>query len=224
MESRTRPERITNENMWHGCKNAGFGHGWTTGKCRGACESEISAINRSSRLAMVEIEQTAESLPFFDLARLVRGFGAGKGDDVVDPLVRSFRMVVRDVFVKDVFQRWLPKQDHLVQAFAFDGADPALGKGVQIRAARRQDHRFDPNGLEDFVKSGRVFSVPIMNEILGPCHGRVRSRHVAGDLLDPSVGRVWRDAAENDSAGLQMNEEENVVGGEAIGGPDLGGN
>ena len=125
--------------MWHGCKIAGFGHGLRTGKRRGACESEIVAITRSSRLAMVEIEQTAESLPFFDLARLMHGFSAGNGDDVVDPLMRPFLVIMGHVFVEDVLERFFSEKDHLVQALGFDGADPTLGEGVQIRAAGRQD-------------------------------------------------------------------------------------
>jgi len=89
MESRAGSERITKENMLNARNNAGSGQGCATGKRR-RCKSEIAAINRSSRLAMVEIQQAAEPLAFFDLAGLVRSFSAGKEDDVVDPLVRSF--------------------------------------------------------------------------------------------------------------------------------------
>ena len=88
---------------------------------------------------MVEIEQTAQSLPFLDTSGLVRCFSGGKGDDIVDPLMRTFGMVVGDVFVENVFQRVFSEKDHLVQAFAFDGANPAFGERVEIRAAGWQD-------------------------------------------------------------------------------------
>ncbi len=83
---------MTNENVLKGNKNTGSGRGCATGKGRRFFEPETA--HWSGAFAMVEIQQSAESLALFDPSGLVRGFGAGKGDDVVDSLVRTFGVII----------------------------------------------------------------------------------------------------------------------------------
>ena len=112
LESQAGAERITNENALKGRKNAGFGHGCAWEGPEMLRTGDRPLLRRSGRLAMVEIQQTAEPLAFFDVAGLVRSFSAGKGDDVVDPLVGTFPMIMGHVFVENVFERLFSEKDY----------------------------------------------------------------------------------------------------------------
>ena len=63
--------------------------------------------------------------------------------DIALALVIALGMVVFDIFLEGPSQRTLAKEDHLGQALLLHRPDPALGIGIQVRAAGRQHERFD---------------------------------------------------------------------------------
>ena len=50
----------------------------------------------------------------------------------------ALRMIVRGEFGQRTFQRALPEQDQLRQAFLLDRADPSFGKGIRVSFQMRR--------------------------------------------------------------------------------------
>jgi hypothetical protein len=67
-----------------------------------------------------------------------------KQENVTLPLVIPFSMIMFDVLAQRSLQGALAKEDHLGQALLLHRPDPALRKGIQVQAARRQRERFNP--------------------------------------------------------------------------------
>ena len=63
-------------------------------------------------------------------------------------------------------ERRFPKQDEPRQALLLDRSDPPLRIGVEIRRPWRQRHPRDTSIIDDLLKGGAVFPVPVMDEIL----------------------------------------------------------
>ena len=78
-------------------------------------------------------------------------------------------------------------------------------------------------GMEDGIEVLGEFGIAIMEQEAGIGHGPVAGGEVAGDLFQPGLVGEWSDASEDDAAGLEMEEEEDVAGGQAGGGPDFSG-
>jgi ABC-type uncharacterized transport system substrate-binding protein len=102
------------------------------------------AVGPSRRLTMIVAQEPAQPLaaahgPLGLLTRRPR-----EQQDVALPLVIPLGMEMVDVFAQRPPQRALAKEDHLGQALFLDRPHPALGVGIQVRAARRQRERFNP--------------------------------------------------------------------------------
>jgi hypothetical protein len=137
--------------------------------------------------------------------------------------VISFLLMMRPIFLEHIGQRALPKEDQLVQALASEGADPAFGIRVQIRALRRQFDGFDARRLQDLVKTLGKFGVPVVEQIAGAGQLACDPGDIARDLFNPElIGRVGQPAQHN-LARPQMNEKEHVNGDQSGGRPDFGG-
>jgi hypothetical protein len=101
------------------------------------------AETRSVRLrglAMVELEQAAESLTTLHRARSDRG-RLWRDELVAQTLVRPFFMIMVDKLLYGRPEMPFAEQYHSVQALGLDGLDEPFGKRVQIWTARRQDQR-----------------------------------------------------------------------------------
>lgn len=59
-------------------------------------------------------------------------------DSVAKPLVRTFAVEVLDVLLDQMVQVRLAEDHEVIQALGLDRPDPALGKGVELRRARRE--------------------------------------------------------------------------------------
>src|SRR6266545_3156609 len=73
------------------------------------------------------------------------------------PLVMKMRHILR----QHMAERRFPEQDQPRQTLLLDRAHPALRVGVQIRRPRWQGHPFHPGRVDDLLKGGAVFSVPV---------------------------------------------------------------
>jgi hypothetical protein len=63
--------------------------------------------------------------------------------------------------------------------------DKSFRDGIQIRTPQRQPNGFDSGIFHNVVKAGRIFAVPVMNQISGPGEFAVKAGHIAGLLLNP---------------------------------------
>jgi hypothetical protein len=75
-------------------------------------------------------------------------------------------MIMVSILVEHMPQGALAKQEHSGQRFVFDRADPALCVGIEIRRPWWQRYPLDSSIIDDLLKRGAVFPVPVMDEIL----------------------------------------------------------
>jgi hypothetical protein len=102
------------------------------------------------------------------------------------------------------------EDQHPVQALRAYGPHEALGVRVGLRRAERRQDRLDAVGAEDLVEAGDKLGVAVADQKphIAECSGEAE---VARLLGDPRAVGVRGDAGEVDAAGLQLNEEEDVV-------------
>jgi hypothetical protein len=96
---------------------------------------------------------------------------------------------MRDIFSDRSAQRTLAQQHQLRQAFLSNRTHPALRKGIQIRASRRQFERLDSarhDGVSEAIAELRVAIVQQISPILQ--ESPTLPGHVASHLLHP--GRI----------------------------------
>src|SRR6266568_5309989 len=78
----------------------------------------------------------------------------------------SARDEMRHILRQRMAERRFPKQDQSRQALLFDGSHPALRVGVEIRRPWRQRDPRDPSRVDELLKSGAVFPVTVMDQVL----------------------------------------------------------
>ena len=87
-------------------------------------------------LAVIILEQAAETLAAGDGAIAIADIGFGRDELIAQTLMVSLGMIVRDVLIQRVAERLFADEDHLVEAFFLDRADETFAAGVQVRAKR----------------------------------------------------------------------------------------
>ena|GEM_PF-6984542 len=65
-------------------------------------------------------------------------------------------LMMIDVFRDSVPERRFAKENHAVKAFLFDRPNKPLGEGIEIWTAGGQRNRFDADGAEDHIESGKL--------------------------------------------------------------------
>jgi hypothetical protein len=75
-------------------------------------------------------------------------------------------MIMVHILVEHMPQGDFAEQDHPGQRFIFNRAHPPLREGIQIRRPRWQGHSLHPGRIDELLKGGAVFPVPIMDEVL----------------------------------------------------------
>nr|WP_275942121.1 hypothetical protein [Haliangium ochraceum] len=112
----------------------------------------------------------------------------------------------------------LAEQDELVEALALDGANEALGVGVEVGAAWRQADRLDPAGREELAEGSGVERVAVHDEVpLAEEKAVVGVEEVPGDLQHRGTVRLAHDAGDLDAARVEFDDEEDVEADEADG-------
>ncbi len=89
-----------------------------------------------------------------------------KEQHVALALMISLVMIMLHVLIEGAIQGRFSKQNQPRQTLFFDRSHPALCVSVQIRRPRRQGHPRDPGRVDNFLKGGAVFPVPVVDEIL----------------------------------------------------------
>ena len=93
---------------------------------------------------MVITQEPTQSLTALHGAGAADACIAGEQRDVVLPLMIALSMVMLDVFAQRAPQGAFAKEDYLGQALLLHRPNPALRKGIQVRAACRQHQWFNP--------------------------------------------------------------------------------
>ena len=142
-------------------------------------------------------------------------------------LVRPLVVVEPDVFPQHPAQMPLVVHDHVIEAFAAERADHALGDAVRLGRADRRQHGpdADPGRLGDEVSAIARVAIPDP-EAWRPTPGGGRD-HLP---LDPGRPGMRGHVPMLDPAPFMADHDEDVerpkrqrLHGEEVGGPDLGG-
>src|SRR5262249_35007482 len=118
---------------------------------------------------------------------------------------------MRDVIGEDVVEGSATENQEPVEAFAACAADPT----VSVRPCRRRPHRrfdhADAFGAEDLVELAGELPIPVTNDKPRPDILIVElHQQVARLLSNPAAVGVSRDPGEVDTAGRELDEEEDV--------------
>jgi hypothetical protein len=81
---------------------------------------------------MVEVEQSAKPLGFANSPILANYSLVGEGDDIIEPLMITFVLMVGKIFIERVTQRTLVEENELIETFILDLTHPAFGEGVEV--------------------------------------------------------------------------------------------
>ena len=131
---------------------------------------------------------------------------------LVEGAVGSVFVVVGDVVGDDAFELPAVPDEAAVEQFAADGSDPALAERVRHRRPHGSAEDLEVFAAEDLVERDGELAGAVADErsavvqLVG-----VAEEQVAGRLCGPCAGRVRGDASEEHLAGVDPDEEQQVV-------------
>ena len=99
--------------------------------CEHAPKRRVCEGGKRSGGAMIEVEQSAQSLGFANRPGLSLCTFVGEGDDIVEPLMIAFVLVVGQKLLERVAQGTPAKENQLLETLLFDGAHPPFSEGVE---------------------------------------------------------------------------------------------
>jgi hypothetical protein len=139
---------------------------------------------------------------------------------VLDTLMRAAGVMVVLDLPEDMLEMRLADEDEVVEGFP-GFADESFRKGVAVGRLKWSFDDLDGLGLEDFIQ-GLKRRVVVVDQILDPgLVGVDYQKEIPGLLADPfGVGGEGA-AGDMDSARLEVDEEQDVEGGEAAECPDF---
>ena len=105
---------------------------------------------------MVEIEQSAQTLPPLNVGGQAHRRWRSWPELVVESLVVSLAMVVVDVLAHEETHVPVAEGDDATETLLLNRADEPLGISVEIGTLRRETDRLDTPALEDLAKNPRV--------------------------------------------------------------------
>lgn len=127
----------------------------------------------SGRGAVVVPQYAAETFVLDDLA----GAGLEAVDQlVVEALMGSFVMIVRDVVADGLVEHRCAEEDHLVQTLVLDRSHPTLGEGVHVGSLNTGADDVDARMAEDLAEGIGELRVSIDDEETLVAKGRRRRR------------------------------------------------
>lgn len=136
----------------------------------------------------------------------------------------SLGVVMRDIFAQSPYQRAFTEQNELGKALLLHRADPPFAECVQIWAARRNLKTPDPFRCQHMVERHTELRISVMQHVTAVAEpsGGVADG-IARHLSEPGFSGMACDAGKRDASGLEIEEEQDVVGGEPTPGQDLDG-
>src|SRR6266446_4491197 len=110
-----------------------------------------------------------------------------KEQHVALTLVIPLIMIMCHILRQRMAERRFSKEDEPRPAFLLDGSHPPLRVGVEMRRPWRQRHSLDSGRVDDLLKSGAIFPVSVMDQVLpGREDAPLLHRDVARHLHHPS--------------------------------------
>jgi len=153
-----------------------------------------------------------------------RSWGTGSDDPVAQSLVGPFEVIVLDELANRPVERSLTEQDHAVQALLLDRAYESFGEGVAVRSSVGREHGDNPAVLQCPTELLSELAVAVADQ--QPV-GEEESVHsvgqVSGDLRHERFAGSGGGASDVNSSTLEVDQEQGVVGNEALWGPHFGG-
>src|SRR5260221_14348822 len=108
-------------------------------------------------------------------------------------------MIMVHILFERMPEEAFPKQDEPRQALLLDGSHSALRVGVQIWRPRWQRDARDPSRVDELLKGGAIFPIPIMDQVLpGRQEAPLLHRDIAGHLDHPRLIGMGRHARDMD--------------------------
>ena len=146
------------------------------------------------------------------------GGSAPCGRLLIERSVRAVAVVVLDVFLQHQREVASSGDQEVVEAFAAQGADPALGDRVGARCSNRAADDADVGAGEHGVDGGGELGIAVADQEPKSA-GVVAEVHeeVAGLLGDPGSGGVCGDPGEVHAAGAVLDHDEDVEAAEEDG-------
>ncbi len=138
--------------------------------------------------------------------------------------MRPMLVEIHAVSVQHVAKAVDPKDHQVLQDFFFDRPDRALGNGVHVGGFDRSGHRRDFSISQGGVQCGPEHAASVMDHVAW-LNTMLFTQHasVSCHLPEPwAAGREGR-LKQEDSAALDMHDEEDVDGDKSLPGPDLRG-
>ena len=130
---------------------------------------------------MVEIEQSAQTLPPLNVGGQAHRRWRSLQELVVESLVVSLAMGVVDVLAHEETHVPFAEGDDATETLLFHRADEPLGIRGEIGTLRRETERLDTPALEDLAKDPRVERVAVVHQIAGASQAAIdRVRQIAG--------------------------------------------
>ena len=124
-------------------------------------EAELGCLRRAADVAVVE---SADLRQRNDLTMRWRLDSARFRGVFVESQVRARAVIVADVIAETTPQVSLVEDDDVVEEFASDGTDHALGEGILPRRAGRGENLGDADALRPSSKFASVDAVAVAEE------------------------------------------------------------
>ena len=142
------------------------------------------------------------------------------------PLVRALLVVVDQIPIERALQAATADEPAAVDALALHRPDPALGKGIQVGAARRDGDGLNATSGQRVTPGSAEFGVPVVDQVAGTNLDQptgVDHRQVTRSLDHELAYRVFGNADDVDAAGLEMDREKHIIAGLAEQAPHVDG-
>ena len=136
-----------------------------------ACRRGFGGGKESSRRAVIVIEESAEPFGFAKRSVLITCSLDWKWDDIVQPLMIAFVLMMGKILFEHMTEGVLTKENQRIETLFLDGADPAFGEGVEVGRLGWQFEGLDACGDQDRSESFGEFGVAIMEQEAGAGHG-----------------------------------------------------
>src|SRR5438105_4774019 len=119
----------------------------------------------SCRLSIIVLEQSPQSFLASQRAFPHRPMlWQGHQHHIALALVRALVMKMLHILRQRMAKRRFPKEDQPRETLLFNRSHPALRVGVQIWRPWRERHSRDAGRVDDLLKGGAVFPVPVMDQ------------------------------------------------------------
>ena len=132
---------------------------------------------------MIEVEQSAQPFGFTNRPGLTLCSFVGEGDDIGEPLMIAFVLMVGQKLLERVAQGTFAKENQLIETLILDGTDPAFREGVEVGGLGRELQGFNVSSQEAGREGLGELGVAVVEQEAGIGHGPVRGGEVTGDLF-----------------------------------------